>query len=487
MTGRSHHRLAQALLLPQQMPNQMAALEPGQQERLEEETRRLVRRRTVVACWLAISIPPLYLLSDCFLYSEHWLLLGSCRFAGVVLAAAILIVVRSPVGEMHAVRLGQLLGIEVGLVVSAIPVLLVGYQSPYYVGFVLVILAMALLMPWPTPAALTVTAVLVAMYGGAALAHGRIDRPDLFLTNASFIVTAGIVALVGMRMGAVLRLREFRTRCAMEETLRHRGELAKALEQRTKQLGALNQEMEDLLYVASHDLRAPLINVQGFSRELRLTLGELRREHPMSPESRALFADIDESIEFILTAVARMDGLIGSLLNVSRIATRTNPTDVVPLGPMVDTIIDTFRYQLDQRQITVAIGNLPEVIGDPLRLNQAISNLVDNAIKYIGDRPIRRIEIGASTQNGSCACYVRDSGPGVPKDKQEAIFRLFQRLENGAGAGEGLGLTLVRKIIEKHGGRVWLEASPERGSTFWFTLQPAIRPALVSALPRSES
>ena len=479
--------MAQALLLLQQMPNQMAALEPEQRQRLEEETGRLVRRRTVVACLLSISIAPLYLLSDWFLYPEHCLALGCWRLAGVVLTAAILGAVRSPIGELHPNRLGQLLGLEVGLVVSGMPVLLVGYQSPYYVGFILIILAMALLMPWPTPAALTVVAALLTMYIGAAIAHGRIDRPELFLTNVSFIITASIVALVGMRISAALRLREFRARCAMEDTLRHRGELAKALEQQTKQLGVVNQEMEDLLYVASHDLRAPLINVQGFSRELQLALGELRRERPTSPESHALFADIDQSIEFILTAAARMDGLIGSLLNVSRIATRTNPTEVVPLGPMVDKIIDTFRYQLDQRQITVAIGNLPEVIGDSLRLNQAISNLVDNAIKYMGDRPVRRIEIGASTQNGSCACYVRDSGPGVPKAKQEVIFRLFHRLENGAVPGEGLGLTLVRKIIEKHGGRVWLEACEERGSTFWFTLQPAIHPALTAALPRSES
>jgi len=197
----------------------------------------------------------------------------------------------------------------------------------------------------------------------------------------------------------------------------------------------------------------------------------LRRELPPTPEARALVTDLDESTRFILTAVARMDGLIGSLLNLSRIATRTNPTDVVPLGAMVDAIVDSFRYQIDQKQITIAIGDLPVVIGDPVRLNQAVSNLVDNAIKYMGDRPVRRIEIGARIDDGTATCFVRDSGPGIPKAKHETVFRLFHRLPNGAVPGEGIGLTMVRKIIEKHGGRVWLEAEPDEGTTFFFTLR----------------
>jgi signal transduction histidine kinase len=176
--------------------------------------------------------------------------------------------------------------------------------------------------------------------------------------------------------------------------------------------------------------------------------------------------------------------LIGSLLNVSRVATRTDPTEIVELGPMVDGILDSFRYQLEQKQITLAVGHLPAVVGDPVRLNQALSNLLDNAIKYMGDRPVRRIEIGAHSRDRMCECYVRDSGPGIPPARREHVFRLFYRLNTGPIPGEGIGLTIVRKIVEKHGGRVWVDNAPEEGTTFRFTLPLAPAAGYVSGPER---
>jgi signal transduction histidine kinase len=449
------------------------ALEPGLQAEFDEERRRLIRRRTVLACILTLSIAPLYAVADAFVYPERFYTLVVGRLLCVLLTGSVLIVLRYPVGERHPDWLGLLLGLEIGFMVSGMPVLLLGYATPYFVGFMIVILAVALLMPWRTLHTVLLSAGLVTMYLVASLVHGHIQSPGMFLTNTSFILTASVVALVSIRAGAELHRREFRTRSALQGALGQKSELAARLEEQTKRLELVNQEMEDLLYVASHDLRAPLINVQGFTRELQLALEELRREPPTSPETRAVVRDIDESLGFILSAVSRMDSLIGLLLNLSRIATRTNPTETVPLAQMVDSIIDSFRYQLDQKQVTVVIGNLPEVMGDPVRLSQAISNLVDNAIKYMGDRPMRRIEIGANSVNGTCACYVRDSGSGIPPEKQESIFRLFHRLHNGSVPGEGIGLTMVRKIIEKHGGHVWVEAAPGEGSIFWFTLRAA--------------
>jgi signal transduction histidine kinase len=450
-------------------------LTAGQSAEFSAETRRLLRRRSIVACVLAMSIAPLYSASDYYLLPDHFFKLLGWRLACLLLTGLILLALRSPAGKARPEWLALCLGVEVGFMVSGVPVLLAGYDTPYFVGLILVILTAALLMPLADRDSTLLSGALTLTYVGVALSHGGIDNVAIFVTNASLIVTSGIVALVGGRAGMELRRREFRTRSTLQEALQHESELAAELQRQAARLEAANQEMEDLLYVASHDLRAPLINVQGFTRELQLGLTELRREIPTLPEARAAFADIDESLQFILTAVSRMDNLIGSLLNVSRVATRTSPTERVALGTMVDKIIDSFRYQLDQKQITVAIGNLPEVIGDGLRLNQALSNLIDNAIKCMGDRSVRRIEIGAETQGDICACYVRDSGPGIPKEKRERIFRLFHRLGNGLAPGEGIGLTIVRKIIEKHGGRVWVEAGEGAGSTFWFTLHCAPR------------
>ncbi|MBI4515478.1 MAG: HAMP domain-containing histidine kinase [Deltaproteobacteria bacterium] len=449
------------------------AFGPALQAQFELETRRLMRRRAVVACVLVLCIAPFYMVADYMLYATDFATLTAWRLVCVLLTSAILAAVRGPLGERHPDWLVLLLGIVVGCMFAAVPALMEGYDTPYFVALTLLILGLPIFMPCRAGDVLLLSGVLLFAYVAAALMHGRIHNPAVFLTNVSLLVTSGAVALVGMRIGAAMRRTEFLARHQLEDAVRDKSAMAAVLEQQSARLALANQEMEDLLYVASHDLRAPLINVQGFTRELQLSLDELRRESPASPETRAVSGDIDESIQFILAAVSRMDGLIGSLLNVSRIATRTNPTEAVSLGPMVETIIDTFRYQLDQKQITISVGDLPAVIGDPLRLNQAFSNLVDNAIKYMGERAVRRIEIGAQSADDTCTCFVRDTGPGIPKGKQEAVFRLFHRLPNGGVPGEGIGLTMVRKIVEKHGGRIWLESVPDEGSTFWFTLRLA--------------
>ncbi|HUI25155.1 MAG TPA: ATP-binding protein [Candidatus Kryptonia bacterium] len=460
------------------------AVEAALLAKFDAETRRLVRWRTIVGCALVLTINPLYILSDYWLYPVQFALLASSNLVCLVATGVVLIAMYRPIGKAYPHWFGVFLCLELGFATAGVPVLLLGPAASESAGFMLIILGVALLMPWQMVHGVLVSGLFLAMYVVCALAHGPIDGGGHFWANVSLIVTASVVGLVSMRAGAALHWREFRTRNALEEAVRQETELAAALEEKRAQLQLTNQEMEDLLYVASHDLRAPLINVQGFTRELQIAIEALRRELPASPEVRALVTDVDESIRFILTAVARMDGLIGSLLNLSRIATRTNPTEVVPLGPMVDKIIDSFRFQIDQKRITIAIDALPVVIGDPVRLNQAVSNLVDNAIKYMGDRPVRRIEIGASSANGTCTCYVRDSGSGIPKAKHETIFRLFHRLGGGNVPGEGIGLTMVRKIIEKHGGRVWVEAMPDEGSTFFFTLRPATAAGTVEEGPQ---
>jgi len=209
--------------------------------------------------------------------------------------------------------------------------------------------------------------------------------------------------------------------------------------------------------------------VQGFAREVRMALSDLRVHTNGATEMNAIYADTDESLGFIDSAIQRMDGLIQGLLSVSRIATRTNPTDEVSLQQVVEKIVETFRYQLDQSRIQITVGALPTVRGDSLRLTQVFSNLIDNAIKYMGDSALRTIEIGIRRDTGMPTLFVKDSGPGIPAKSQEAVFRLFRRLANGV-PGEGLGLTMVRKIIEKHGGRIWIESEPGRGTTFLFTL-----------------
>lgn len=451
---------------------QTIAAEPATLE-YEDERRRLTRRRTRTGCLLAVAVVPLCGVMDYLLYPQQLPALLGVRAFSVVLSALALVLIDSSIGRQFPYALCHLLCLGFAVANAAVPVLLIGYAIPYYVAFIILILGVALLLPLRPSRVSALIVCLLLLYIAAALLHGHIDNWAAFACNAFFVATSIAIALVSMGVGEQLRRREFEGRVALEEADRDKSQLTAALAEKSARLESLNQEMEDLLYVASHDLRAPLINVQGFSREMQIGLSALHRGNGRSPEANAALADTEESLQFILTAVARMDTLITSLLNVSRIVTRTNPTEQVDLQKLAQKVSDSLHYQLAEKRIELAFDPLPVVTGDSVQLGRLLGNLLDNAIKYMGTSPERRIRVGARTEVGECRLFVQDSGPGIRKEDHQQIFRIFRRLANGECPGEGIGLTVVRKIVEKHGGRIWVDSAPGAGSTFWFTLQNA--------------
>ena len=444
----------------------------------EAERRRLMRQRAVVASTLGLVLVPLFGIVDYFLYRPYLGPLIGVRVVSGMLSGLILLLLRRPFGRRYPSVLAIGVSLEVGLAIAVVPVAVTGSDTPY-VSLSLLILSLAALLPWTAPQVGCIAAALAALFVAGAVHYGVVIA-RAFVTQVSAILITGVIAVVIAALSDKLRAREFAARRALRAASKEKNRLIDDLRQTTTELAALsqqraalNQEMEDLLYVASHDLRAPLINVQGFAREVRLGLSDLRPHTNGAPEAHAIYADTDESLGFIDSAIQRMDGLIQGLLNVSRIATRTNPTEEVRLQEVVEKIIESFRYQLDQARIDVTLGPLPSVRGDTLRLTQVFSNLIDNAIKYMGNAPRRCIAIGTREGDGPPTLFVRDSGPGIPSDSQPAVFRLFRRLAS-AVPGEGLGLTMVRKIVEKHGGQIWVESTPGDGCTFCFTLPPTL-------------
>jgi len=440
----------------------------------ETERRRLIRQRAMLAGVLAIVLVPLFGITDYFEYRNDFVTLASIRIASGCLSGIILVLLRRPLGRRYPSQLALVLGLEVGLAIAVLPVAVTGADTPY-VGMALLILSLAALFPWTGLQAAFLSTSLTVMFVTGALFYG-VEFGRAFVTQISAIAITGVIAMVIAYLSDQLRAREFTARRALRAASKEKTRLIEDLQRKTGELAALNQqratlnqEMEDLLYVASHDLRAPLINVQGFAHEVRLGLTALRPHTDGAPEAKAIYADTDESLGFIDSAIQRMDALIQGLLTVSRIATRTNPAEEVCLPRVVERIVESFRYQLDQSNIQVTIGSLPNVRGDTLRLTQVFSNLIDNAIKYMDGNSPRLIEVGARHHDGTPTLFVKDSGPGIPEKSHDAIFRLFRRLANGV-PGEGLGLTMVRKIVEKHGGRIWIESTPGQGSTFLFTL-----------------
>lgn len=226
------------------------------------------------------------------------------------------------------------------------------------------------------------------------------------------------------------------------------------------ELGRRNTELERFTYTVSHDLRSPLVTIRGF-------LGYLRQDAVSGEITR-----FDKDLKRIANAVDRMQSLLNDLLELSRIGRIINTAEDVPLKQVIDETIDLLTGPMETRKITLKVEeNLPLIHGDHTRLIEIMQNLISNAIKFMGDQSHPLIEIGTRgvDTDGKPIFFVRDNGMGIEPEYQERIFGLFNRL-NPEIEGTGIGLTLVRRIVEVHGGRIWVESQPGNGATFLFSL-----------------
>jgi signal transduction histidine kinase len=247
-----------------------------------------------------------------------------------------------------------------------------------------------------------------------------------------------------------------------------------------------DQENEMFIYSVSHDLRSPLVNLQGFSKELALTRADLREvlsHADVSPDVRRrvetlLARDMDPSIRFIQSAVARMSGIIDSLLRLSRAGRVVYRRQEVDVQSTVERVVEVLRGTAAQRRAEVVVHELPPAWGDPTAVEQMFANLLGNALAYLDpDRP-GRVEVGTRDGDakapGLTTYYVKDNGLGIPQAHQSKLFLAFQRLHPTAAPGEGIGLALVKRLAERQGGKVWAESEEGKGSSFLVAL-PAAR------------
>jgi signal transduction histidine kinase len=220
-----------------------------------------------------------------------------------------------------------------------------------------------------------------------------------------------------------------------------------------------NSELERFTYTVSHDLKSPLITIKGF-------LGFLEQD-ALNGNTTRLKADIKR----IGDATDKMQLLLNELLELSRIGRLMNPYQYIKFDELVSEILELLHGRLAEKQIVVQVQeNLPTVYGDRRHLLEVIQNLVDNAAKFTGTQSQPRIEIGQSGfENTRPIFYVKDNGLGIEVMHQERIFGLFNKLDANS-EGTGIGLALVKRIIEVHGGRIWVESEEDHGSTFFFTL-----------------
>jgi len=231
------------------------------------------------------------------------------------------------------------------------------------------------------------------------------------------------------------------------------------------ELTAKNAELERFAYTISHDLKSPLVTIKGF-------IGYLEQD-ALSGNVVRLKGDTRR----IANAVEKMQELLSDLLELSRIGRFVNSPEVIPFGELADAAIEPVEGRIQQRGVTVQIQpNLPSVYVDRQRMTEVLQNLLENAAKYMGDQPQPRIEIGQlGEEHGNPILYIRDNGMGLKTEYHERIFGLFNKLD-ARSEGTGIGLALVRRIIEFHGGRIWVESEVDKGSTFLFTLPSRPQP-----------
>jgi PAS domain S-box-containing protein len=224
------------------------------------------------------------------------------------------------------------------------------------------------------------------------------------------------------------------------------------------ELESKNAEMERFTYTVSHDLKSPLITIRGF-------LGLLEKDMAAGDAKR-----LKEDITHIQEAVRRMQMLLDELLTLSRIGRLSNPPREIPMSELAREAVEQVAGQIKERGVQVVIApDLPRVHGDYPRILEILQNLVDNAVKFAGDQPEPRVEIGAREEGEETVFFVRDNGIGIDPRYHQKIFGLFERLSADTD-GTGIGLALVKRIVEVHGGRIWVESAVGRGTTFLFTL-----------------
>jgi PAS domain S-box-containing protein len=224
-----------------------------------------------------------------------------------------------------------------------------------------------------------------------------------------------------------------------------------------------NIELERFTYTVSHDLKSPLVTICSFA-------GIIRQEIKEGNYDLAL-----NDLEFIENAANKMTALLNDLLELSRIGKAMNAPARIDMNQLVKDVMTQVAGLLEHLKIEIFIDqSLPEVTGDYKRIDEVVQNLIENAIKYMGDQPTPRIEIGVRPDSNDTVFFVKDNGIGIDPKHHESIFGLFNKL-NPKTQGTGVGLALVKRIIEVHGGRIWVNSEgKDTGSCFFFTLPHAV-------------
>ena len=255
------------------------------------------------------------------------------------------------------------------------------------------------------------------------------------------------------------------------------------LETYAAQLNVANEEIKQFASIVSHDLRAPLLNIRGFSKELRyeldkvnkLAASESRSTSERAQElSAALQQDIPEALEFIDSSVIRMDSYLNALLRLSRLGHRELKLENIDVENLVKETLKTLGYKIETAAVQIEINPLPRIYADRLSLEQIFGNILTNAVNYLEPSRRGKITISAQSEPDEFIFSITDNGRGIAAADYQKVFAPLRRAGKQDVLGEGMGLAYVQTLVRLHSGNIWFESQLDVGTTFFFTISRSL-------------
>ncbi len=265
---------------------------------------------------------------------------------------------------------------------------------------------------------------------------------------------------------------------AVDITGRKRAE--NKLKNYARKLQESNEELKAFAYIASHDLRTPLVNMKGFAGELRYALREINSvmndilptlgDNNRTTLLTAFLKDVPEALGFIDSSADRMEELVNAISKLSRLGRQELKLELIQVQTIVQSVLKDLKLAIEQNGIRVNVGPLPEIVFDRNSLQMIFGSLLDNAVKYLRPGVPGEIEITAERGPEGTVFSIRDNGRGIPGDEISKVFEMFRQVGEQDTPGEGVGLACAKTLVRRHGGRIWSESTPGTGTTFHFTI-----------------
>jgi signal transduction histidine kinase len=311
----------------------------------------------------------------------------------------------------------------------------------------------------------------------------RTQRQNANAVALTVVITlAGLLLalLAGVSLWAMRRFARDLGRSEAKLRLLNEG-LEVAVRDRTVDLTRANEEIQRFAYIVSHDLRSPLVNIMGFTSELEAATKPLQKliadvdaiaPDTVSVEARTVVEnELPESIDFIRSSTRKMDRLINAILKLSREGRRNLNPEPLDMDALAHGVVDSLRFMADQKGAQAIIeGELPDIVGDRVAMEQVLSNLMENALKYLSPNRPGEVRIRGRQEGGRVVYEVQDNGRGVDPKDHERIFELFRRAGSQDQPGEGIGLAHVRALVYRLGGLISCTSDLDQGATFRLSL-----------------